>query len=241
MDEEAMHPKEDIDRRTLKFEIPWKDFISLNLLFLVVWVGFLLYSFLWAPETQSGDPGFAELMKVKGTNPIAWSVFNLVGVWALLYAAILLIENRERFIPSWPFVLGALGLGMYVLMPYFAIRGVRKKKQKEKKSWFIKIVDSRILAILLVILSLGIILYGIIAASINNSWIEYGFMFKNIKFIHVMTIDFSLLSLFYPILIWDDMKRRNWERRKLFILFALPVLGALIYLVARPLLPSIKE
>ena len=238
MNEETNNLDKDEIQSRLRIEIPWKDFITPNLMFLIIWVAFLLYSFLWAPESQPGDPGFAELAQVQGTNPIVWSIFNFVGIWALLYAAILLIENRERFIPSWPFVLGALGLGMYFLMPYFAIRGVKKKKQKEEKSWFIKIVDSRILGIILVLLSLGIILYGIIAASINNSWMEYGTMFKDIRFIHVMTIDFSFLSLFYPILIWDDMKRRNWERKKLFILFSLPVLGALIYLVARPQLPD---
>lgn len=240
MNENTTNIDEDREQRRLRIEIPWKDFISPNLLFLIIWVAFLLYTFLWAPESQPGDPGFAELAQVQGTNPIAWSVFNFVGIWALLYAVILLIENRERFIPSWPFVLGALGLGMYFLMPYFAIRGVKKEKQKEEKGLFIKIVDSRILGIVLVLLSLGIILYGIIAASLNNSWMEYGIMFRDIRFIHVMTIDFSLLSLFFPILIWDDMKRRNWERTKLFILFSLPVLGALIYLVARPRLPSTK-
>ncbi len=218
----------------IKLEVPWKEFLSFNLLFLIIWVGFLLYSFLWAPESQPGDPGFADLMKIEGTNPIAWSVFNIVGVWALLYSVVFLIENKERFIPSWPFVLGAFGLGMYILMPYFAFRGVRKKNPKEKKGWFIKIIDSRILGIILAILTLGITLYGIIAASINNGWTEYGTMFLNIRFIHVMTIDLTLLTLFYPIAIWADMKRRNWQNMKLFIIFSIPLLGGLIYLVLRP-------
>ncbi len=222
-----------------EFRVPWKDFLSPNLLFLLVWLSFLLYTFIWAPAAQPSDPGFGDFsIEYAKTNPVEWNLFMLVGVWALLYAAILLIENRERFIPAWPFVLASFAFGMYGLMPYFAIRGVRRKHPKTKKTWFTKIVDSRILGIILAALALALVLFGIIAASIGGGWSLYAGSFLNVRFIQVMTIDFAFLTLFYPIVIWSDMKRRNWENIKLFSLFCVPLFGGLLHLVLRPRLPE---
>ncbi|MHA1203242.1 MAG: hypothetical protein ACTSQ4_12085 [Candidatus Heimdallarchaeaceae archaeon] len=190
-----------------EIEIPWKEFISPNLLFLLIWISFLLYSLIWAPVDQTGL-GFSNFT-LSNVGPISWSLFNLVGAITLLYVPILFLESRERFIPAWPFVLAAIGLGMYALMPYFAFRGVWKKKPKTKKTWFTKIIDSRSLGIILHELTLGLLLFGIIAGSMNGDWNNYVTLFMESKFVHVMTIDFSLLCLFYPIVIWDDMKRRN--------------------------------
>ncbi len=219
-----------------EIKIPWKEFLSFNLLFLVIWTFFLLYSFVWAPEDQRGL-SFGDF-KISVVGPVSWSLFNLVGAMALLYAAILFIESRERFIPAWIFVLAAFGLGMYVLMPYFALRGVWKENPKTKKTWFTKIMDSRILGIILAALTLGLALYGIIAGSLIGDWANYSTLFMESSFVHVMTIDFSLLCLFYPIVIWDDMKRRNWKNNILFILFCIPLIGGLIYLTLRPRLPE---
>lgn len=218
-----------------KFVFPWKDLLSFNLVFLAIWIGFLLYTFVLAPESQPGDPTFSSLMNIKENNHLAWAIFNLIAVWSLLYAAILLIENRERVIPSWPFILASFAAGMYALMPYFSVRGVWKKKPKEKKSIITKIADSKITATAIAVLVFGLFLYGIIASALNSSWVEYGNLFINTRLVHVMTIDFTFLTILYPILIWDDMKRRNWENKKIFWLFALlPVIGPTTYLVVRP-------
>ena len=222
-----------------EFRVPWKEFLSPNLLFLLVWMSFLLYTFIWAPAAQPSDPGFGDFsIEYAKTNPVEWNLFMLVGVWALLYAVILLIENRERFIPAWPFVLASFAFGMYGLMPYFAIRGVKRKNPKTKKTWFTKIVDSRILGIILAALALALVLFGIIAASIGGGWSVYADSFLNVRFIQVMTIDFAFLNLFYPIVIWSDMRRRNWGNIKLFSLFCVPLFGVLLYLVLRPRLPE---
>lgn len=152
-----------------------------------------------------------------------------------MYTAILLIEQRERFIPSWPFILASFAAGMYALMPYFSVRGVWKKKTREKRSIIIKIADSKITATAIAVLVFSLFLYGIIASAINSSWVEYGNLFINTRLVHVMTIDFTFLTILYPILIWDDMKRRNWENKKIFWLFALlPIIGPTTYLVVRP-------
>ena len=146
--------------------------------------------------------------------------------------------HRERFIPAWIFVLASFGLGMYAMMPYFAIRSVRKKKPKTKKTMFIRFLDSRTLGIVLSELGRAIALYGIIATSILGKWGVFLDSFLNIRLIQLSTIDFALLTLFYPIVIWSDMKRRNWNNWKLFILFCVPLFGGFLYLALRPRLPE---
>jgi hypothetical protein len=220
-------------------EIPWKEFLNPTLLFLLVWIGSLLYMFIWAPPNDENNLGFGDIDIAYGkTNPAEWSIFMLVGVWALLYTVLLLIENRERFVPSWLFVLASFGLGMYVMMPYFALRKVKKKKSKTKKTLFIKIIDSRILGIILSELGRAIALYGIIAASILGKWGVFADSFLNVRLIQLSTVDFALLTLFYPIVIWSDMKRRGWKNLKLFILFCIPLLGSFLYLTIKPPLPE---
>jgi len=220
-------------------EVTWKEFFNPTLLFLLVWIGSLLYMFIWAPPNDESNLGFGDIDIAYGkTNPLEWSIFMLVGIWALLYAVLLLIENRERFIPSWPFVLASFGLGMYVMMPYFALRKVKKKKSKTKKSLFIKIIDSRILGIILSELGRAIALYGIIAASILGKWGVFADSFLNVRLIQLSTVDFGLLTLFYPIVIWSDMKRRNWKNLKLFIIFCIPLFGSFLYLTIKPPLPE---
>jgi hypothetical protein len=50
-----------------------------------------------------------------------------------------------------------------------------------------------------------------------------------------MSLDFCLLSLLFPILLADDMARRDWKNQQLFWLIALiPLFGPLIYLCIRP-------
>ena len=84
----------------------------------------------------------------------------------------------------------------------------------------------------------SIVMYGIIAASIYGKWGVFADSFLNVRLIQVMTVDFALLTLFYPIIIWSDMKRREWKNLKLFILFCVPLFGGLLYLTIRPRLPE---
>ncbi len=236
--------KEQEERKLLssikEFKVPWKEFLNWNLLFLVAWIFSLLYMFLWSPEKQPGDPGLLNFGEVypASTHPLEWAIFNFIAIWGLLYAVLLLLENRERFIPAWLFVLVSLALGMYGLMAYFGLRSVWRKKPKTKKSLYTKIVDSRILGIILAGLAIALLLFAIIKTSIVGGWGGFATNFMNVSLIQVMTVDFTLFALFFPIILWDDMKRRNWKNFGLFVVFSIPIIGAIAYVVARPRLPE---
>ena len=249
-----MNPEKEINEqqesnlrsRIKEFRVPWKEFLNWNLLFLIPWIFSLLYIlgvYPWIPEKVEGGPGimnFGDFFSFTA-NPLEWTVFNFIMVWALLFAVIMLIEDRERFIPAWIFVLISFAIGMYGMMPYFAIRSVWRKQPKTKKSTFTKVVDSKILGIILHVLGTVLLLYGIIAASLAvDGWSGFLDSFLNVRLIQLTVVDFALFTLFYPILIWDDMKRRNWKNVGLFILFSVPIVGALVYVIARPRLPEGK-
>ena len=68
-----------------EFRVPWKDFLSWNLLFLVVWIFSLLYMFIWAPASQPSDPGFFDFnADYRKANPLEWAIFNYIYMGTVL-------------------------------------------------------------------------------------------------------------------------------------------------------------
>lgn len=58
-----------------------------------------------------------------GENPLVVAHFQLMGIWPMLCAALLRREwARPVRLPAWPFLLGAFGLGCFVLLPYLFLR-----------------------------------------------------------------------------------------------------------------------
>ena len=49
-------------------------------------------------------------------------LFNLMGLWPVVYASLALSDGRDQAVSAWPFVVGSFGLGAFALMPYLALR-----------------------------------------------------------------------------------------------------------------------
>ncbi|MDP5018926.1 DUF2834 domain-containing protein [Anabaena sp. UHCC 0187] len=197
----------------------------------LLWLGFVSYAFLFAPPEQ---PDTFELIKNlstgnwQGINPLIISLFNIMGIWPFIYSAVVFVDGRGQKIPAWPFATGAFALGAFTLLPYLALREPNEKFVGEK-NLFLKILDSRILGILLTI---GAAL--LLASGLQGDWDNFVQQWQSSRFIHVMSLDFVMLSLLFPTLLGDDMTRRGWQNNQLFWLFAMPLFGALIYLCVRP-------
>lgn len=55
-------------------------------------------------------------------NPIFYSLFNLMGVYPAIYAALLVPGGRSaNGVPAYPFVIGSFFLGAFALLPYMAL------------------------------------------------------------------------------------------------------------------------
>jgi len=207
-------------------------------MFPVIWVLLILYSILLSPGY---DPDTIEQVmnmmtgNINEVEPLVFMLFNLMGVMPMIFASILLFERNR--VPSWPFVLGSFFAGAFSLLPYM---GVRDPDPEERSGCTLiqKVLDSRYYAIALKVFAMGLIAYGIGAGDPG----EFIDQFSSSMFIHVMTLDFLALNLLIPFVIKDDMKRRGWDRKGSFWVFALvPVLGPLAYLVSRPGLCGEKE
>lgn len=208
--------------------------------FLALWLTLAIYAFGFAPPNQ---PDTVELIKNlstgqwAGINPLIVALFNIMGVWPMIYACVLFADGRGQSVRAWPFVAGSFGVGAFALLPYLALRR-SNPNFVGKKGKLIALLDSRWTGGALALGAIALLLYGLS----SGNWGDFVQQWQTSRFIHVMSLDFCLLCLLFPALLGDDMARRGWGGSSRFWLFALvPLLGAIAYLSVRPPLPAQDE
>jgi len=208
--------------------------------FVVLWLSFVTYAFFLAPPEQ---PGTFELIKNlstgvwDGVNPLVISLFNIMGVLPMIYSCLLFIDGRGQKISATPFALVSFGVGAFAILPYLFLRQPNPEFPG-KKNWFIKLLDSRITGIFLLVSATILVGYGLV----NGDWADFVQQWQTNRFINVMSLDFCLLCLLPGVLISDDMARRNMNNPVLFwIATLLPLFGSLIYLSVRSPIPEKSE
>ncbi|MEH2049347.1 DUF2834 domain-containing protein [Nostoc sp.] len=204
----------------------------------LLWLGFIIYGFFLAPPDQ---PDTFELIKNlslghwQGVNPLVIALFNLMGIWPLIYSAVVFIDGRGQKIPAWLFATASFAVGAFALLPYLALREPNNQFLG-KKNTLIKVLDSRVTGFVLTVATVILVAYGLR----GGDWGSFVQEWQTNRFIHVMSIDFCLLSLLFPLLVGDDMAGRGWKNPQFFWLITLiPLFGPLIYLSVRPPLPEV--
>ncbi|TVP63000.1 MAG: DUF2834 domain-containing protein [Nodularia sp. (in: Bacteria)] len=207
-----------------------------KIFFGLLWLGFLTYAFLLAPPDQ---PDTFELIKNlsvgqwQGINPLVIALFNLMGIWPVIYSAVLFIDGRGQKIPAWSFATASFAVGAFALLPYLALREPNQEFLGKKNLW-LKLLDSRLTGLILTIGAAILVRYAL-----QGDWANFVQQWQTNRFIHVMSLDFCLLSLLFPALLGDDLARRGVKNSQFFWLIALiPLFGPLIYLCVRPQLPE---
>jgi hypothetical protein len=208
-----------------------------KIIFWSVWVGFSVYAFVFAPPNQ---PDTFELIKNlstaqwEGINPLIVALFNLMGVFPLIYSCMVFIDGRGQKIPAWIFTSLSFGVGAFALLPYLALREPNPDFVG-KKNGFLKLLDSRITGIALSIGAIVLVSYGLQ----GGNWGDFFQQWQTDRFIHVMSLDFCLLCLLFPALLGDDMAKRGMKNPILFWFVTLiPLFGPLAYLSVRKPLPD---
>ncbi len=206
----------------------------------LLWVGVVAYAFLLAPPDQ---PDTVELIKNlstgnwDGINPLIIALFNIMGVWPLIYSCLMFIDGREQKIPAWLFATGSFAVGAFALLPYLALRQPNQEFTGSKDI-VLKLLDSRWLGIALTLGALGLLSFGLL----KGVWGDFIQQWQTNRFIHVMSLDFCLLCLLFPALLGDDMARRGLKNSQLFWAVALvPMIGPLLYLCLRPPLSDSRQ
>ncbi|MGF2040154.1 MAG: DUF2834 domain-containing protein [Nostoc sp. CmiVER01] len=204
----------------------------------LLWLGFTTYAFFLAPPEQ---PGTFELIKNlstgqwQGINPLVIALFNLMGIWPMIYSAVVFIDGRGQKIFAWPFATASFGVGAFALLPYLALKEPNNKFVG-KKNALLKLLDSRVTGVVLTVATVLLVVYGLT----GGDWSNFVQQWQTNRFINVMSLDFCLLCLLFPALLGDDMARRGWKNPQMFWLIALiPLFGPLIYLCVRPPLPEV--
>lgn len=201
--------------------------------FALLWLSFSIYAFALAPPAQPDT--LALIIRLSsgqwaGINPLVVALFNLMGIWPMIYACLALIDGIGQKIPAWPFVAGSFGVGAFALLPYLALRE-RNPSFPGEKDKLLSLLDSPWTGRLLAVGAVGLLSYGLL----QGDWSDFVQQWQTNRFIHVMSLDFCLLCAVVAPLLKDDMAKRNLDHSRLFWGAVLvPLLGVLFYLAVRP-------
>ncbi|WP_035992872.1 DUF2834 domain-containing protein [Leptolyngbya sp. KIOST-1] len=205
-----------------------------------LWLGFVLYAFILAPPNR---PDTADLIlrlstgDWQGINPIVIALFNAMGIWPMVYAALALVDGAGQKLRAWPFVGASFAVGAFALLPYLALRQPNSGSIDAKSS-LLRLLESRWLG---AVLGAGAIALAAFAL-LNGDWTDFWQQWQTSRFIHVMSLDFCALWLLFPVLLRDDMARRGMTQGWMAAaMLALPLVGACLYLTLRPPLAEGSE
>uniref|UniRef100_B8HKG7 DUF2834 domain-containing protein n=1 Tax=Cyanothece sp. (strain PCC 7425 / ATCC 29141) TaxID=395961 RepID=B8HKG7_CYAP4 len=205
----------------------------------VIWIGFVAYTLYLAPLDRPSTWEFGrQLLSLQwqAINAYLLAIFCLMGVWPLIYACLMFADGRMQPVRAWPCFVGANFAGIICLLPYLLFRRRNGLFQGEK-DWWLEILDQRITGILLLLATIGLMAYALAV----GDWPSFVQQFHTKAFTHLITLDFCLMGLIFPIttLFDDDMARRGIHNSKVFWSVALvPLFGPLLYLCFRP---SLKQ
>ncbi|MBD1905785.1 DUF2834 domain-containing protein [Funiculus sociatus GB2-A5] len=205
----------------------------------LIWVTFVVYTVWLAPLDQPDTlPLVKKLLtfQLEEVNAILTSIFWLMGVWPMIYACLMFADGRMQNFRVWPYFIGSNGIGVICLIPYLILR---KSNQDfdSKKDYLLKILDSRLTGIFLFLSTICLLSYAIVA----GNWADYIQQFQTRTFVHLISLDFCLMCLTFPLtsLFDDDMARRDLKDSRIFWAVALvPLFGPLSYICLRPSLPE---
>ncbi|MDX2272114.1 MAG: DUF2834 domain-containing protein [Cyanobacteriota bacterium] len=215
----------------------------------LLWLGFVVYAFFLAPADDLAATG--ELIRrlvqgdIAGINPWIVAEFNLMGVLPLAYTSLLLVDGHRQKalgqkVPAWPFALLMMGVGAFALLPYLMLRRpLQGQEGIPPLNSYLRVWTSRWVGWGLLVTSLGLLGF----AGWRGDWADFWQQWQTSRFIHVMTLDFCLLTSVLPFLVNEDrVGRAALPPLGIGMINSLPLLGALGYLCLRPApLPEVLQ
>jgi hypothetical protein len=201
------------------------------MVFWLIWLLFTGYAFLLAPPDS---PETWQLIinlstgQWIGINPLVIALFNLMGLWPMIYAAVMLFDGSvQKFKPGF-FNAASFAVGAFAILPYLGLRQPNKTVIV-RATPLLKFLDNRLLAVAIGMGAIGLLFYGFG----QGNWPDFVHSWQTQRFIHVMSLDFLMLSALFPVLVKDDLSRRVGQPW-LWGLSCVPMVGSIAYLYLRP-------
>jgi hypothetical protein len=198
----------------------------------LLWLGFLSYAFFLAPPDRPETFILIQNLSTgqwDGINPWIIALFNVMGIWPLLYFGVLFADGDGQKVRAWPFAVASMAVGAFSLLPYLALR-TPHTDWSGKKTWGLRIWDSRWIGAIALLGSAACLWFGVA----QGDWSDFVRQWYGSRFIHVMSLDFLMLSVLFPTLLSDDMTRRGMDPAGLLRFVAIvPLIGPCLYLMGR--------
>ncbi|MFB2935917.1 DUF2834 domain-containing protein [Aerosakkonemataceae cyanobacterium BLCC-F154] len=208
----------------------------------LIWFIFVAYT-LWLSPLDRSDtsPLVQKLLTLQWhqLNAIIPAIFCLMGVWPMIYACLMFFDGRMQKFRAWPYFVGSNGTGVICLLPYLFLRERNQNFSGTKDKW-LRILDRRSTGFILLLFTIALFAYAILL----GDWGDYIQQFQTQSFVRLISIDFCLMCLIFPLssLFDDDMARRGIKDSFVFWSVALlPLFGPLVYLCARPPIPEMVD
>lgn len=188
---------------------------------LALWL-VLLTGVFWAPPARADLwPWIGRLMTGEwaGENLLVVAEFNLMGVWPVLFAALLRDRWAVGRLPALPFVFLSFFVGAYVLAPYFLWGDERREGRVPRAELSPRF---RALVGLLGIVAAGLWCLGLAYGDVSGWWE----IVRTQQFVCLMSCDFAVLWALFLM----EARRRGGP----WIWCLVPVVGAAVWLWLRP-------
>lgn len=228
-----------------------------------LWATFLMFGLFGSPG-QMGDPMDMQIIQSyidnpsapEGINALFLLIFNGLGVMPLIIAQLACPQgNKVGGLPAAPFLAASVAMGFGAAGLYLAFRSppVSQKTQAEA-SWFTRTILENKLTSIASLLVLGASVTSALgtlpvpqdSATLSLVLGDYASLASHSKLVSVSTLDFIILTIVASTLIPRDLQLRMDDAtsagalgRKIALgtLF-FPILGAALYCLWRPKLPS---
>ncbi|MEM6792246.1 MAG: hypothetical protein AAF928_16045 [Myxococcota bacterium] len=192
----------------------------------VTWLLLVSWAVFVAPAGDGGDADRVVAWFQLDGPPLVVALFNLMGVWPLLYAAVLLRDPPQR-VPAWPFVVLSFATGAFALLPYLALRrwGVASRPDLGKVR---AAMTGRGLAGGLLLAATALMAAGIGWGDLRS----LAELAPRSGLVTTMTADFVVLTVAWWLVLHDDVRRHGGPAWAAW-LGVVPVVGAPVWLLFR--------
>lgn len=195
-----------------------------------LWLVLLGYALLLSPLNSNELGLIKSLVNLDSgeVEPLVFCLFNLMGLWPIVFAPLMLSDNDYSTSP-WAFWILSFGFGVFAILPYYIFRK-RGHKTRTLNPGFLKLLNSKYFGLVLAMITVGIIGFGIKLGNLE----AFKTYFSNYRFVNVMTLDFFAIQLLFQFAMVEDRWNRGDRRLSPAIIsIAVPILGPCIYLMLR--------